>query len=196
MRSLEPDGITNRFSNDGTPPQYGHRLRSPHRWRWEAVESQGGLSVNLVDCLASARCASFLHGTPARFEHVTIIDLAELAAALKLKLVAQYNPITDTPSNPCHFDIIPTDVSVEDLRVQLRLWVESVYKSSCKIPTTKPAIESGDANKRKYEAVFRILPNVNISVPCSCELPALIETSEGTTSQISTNSPEIPRIEK
>lgn len=164
LRCLEDKAIALRFSNDHQA-EHGYRLRSPSDWKWAPGDLTGGLSVSLCGCVSSVRCSPFLHPDPDRFEHVTRIDLSALALALDMKLVAMYTPDS---TNPCHFEIIPLEDSLQDLRVRLRGWVEKKYPPNVKVPSQPKQLEVAASNRQAYETVFLIFASVKQSVSCQC----------------------------
>jgi len=94
------------------------------------------------------------------FQHVVVIDLGELSRALNMPIVAKYDPDPDGTQNPCHYLMLPTDKSVDDLAVAIRLWSDRIFKANRKIPQD---VAKAAREKAEYERVFTIEPDVAAS---------------------------------
>ncbi|MBL9102347.1 MAG: hypothetical protein JNL82_15385 [Myxococcales bacterium] len=119
LRNLEPKRLK-RFNpkTKDVPPDFGWRVL-PHDWPWTDKDGTEGLSVNLQACTGCSRCSILLQGGAPRFSCVIKIDLSKLCELLGFTLVAEYDPVTDEPENPCHFVLLGVDCTPEDILIAL-----------------------------------------------------------------------------
>lgn len=154
-RNLDSDAVKKRFPDDSDPPEFGYKFHPrPDKWNWGDGVSDG-LSVNCASC-TSAQCSVALHHQPERFSHAVLIDLGQLSDAIKIEIVAQYDPIEPTlgnneQANPCHFVLLPARARLEDLKIAvnhlaLKAWPKSPRDDS----TRRAALEM----KSRWEQVF------------------------------------------
>jgi hypothetical protein len=156
FRNLEPDRVTKRYAEDGEPATFGYRLR-PEKWMW-IKDEQEGLSVNLCSCVPEPICSILLHPEPERFHHLVEINLRALVEQLGMELAAIYDPIDPPHSNPCHFNIVPLNDSIIDLRIRLKDFLARVFP--LKFPRDDLSRQQAHEARRLYETVFRIIRNV------------------------------------
>ena len=146
-----------RFGEEG----FGNNLDpAPYKWRWQEDDSLG-LSVNLESCVCCAECSALLHRTPERYRFVVRIALEELSSAIGIKLVAKYSPIPppgDNPDNPCHFDIMPLDTSVEDAVQQIRRALKMLYSALTTKPKSEAARLAAQAAVTRIERLLQVVP--------------------------------------
>jgi hypothetical protein len=165
FRCLQAGDVTQLFRHDTDGAEYGHRVR-PDKWRWKDSDQEQGLSVTEAECARTAACAVYLHSSPEDFEHVVRIDLQALSEALGLSLVAVFDPVEDEPANPCHFVIMPTEVQVEDLLIQLPYFMADQFPpvrpgaQPPKKPRKPEDISKIREARARYDLVFQIVRNV------------------------------------
>lgn len=159
VRNLKHNEALKRFERDGDPPEFGYRVRA-HDWRWTTGDEVDGLSVNLRPCARTLLCALLLHPDADMFEHVVVIDLEALAQELKLVVWAIYDPDPDGSDNPCHFNLVPADVSVEQLIITIKSWSKDIFEPSKKPPKRPIDVDVARANLAQYERVFKIYRDV------------------------------------
>jgi hypothetical protein len=146
-RNLEPGLVKQRYPGDKT----FHRIRTD-KWRIRDAEGQSGLSVNLAACVRTPECSIRIHSHAERFAHVVEIDLEALAEALEMTLLAIHEPLGLPNANPCHFNIVPTDKSIDDFIESLKEFLEYTF------PPAKPknAEERAEAQRAqtRYDSVL------------------------------------------
>jgi hypothetical protein len=152
-RCLKSGEVVRRYAKDSAA-EFGFRVR-PDKWRWQEDENDQGLSVSCSVCSASVNCAIHLHPKPSLFVHVVEIDVAALSDAIEIPLVAQFDPVEESPQNPCHFLLLPTDRLVEDVRMALSEFMAEDFPSGQKPNDAESAAQAREAQVR-YERVFRI----------------------------------------
>lgn len=161
IRNLEPDRVANRFPKDGKPPKFGYRLR-PNKWRWDDRSETDGLSVNCEECTGNSRCSVLFHPTPDRFQHVVIIDLEGLAKALGFEIVAIYDPDPGGTENPCHFNLRPIGKTIEDLRIAINSWNDTVCSPMKLLPASDDLVVKAVLQREEYERVFKVELDVHV----------------------------------
>ncbi len=142
-----------RYPGDTEPPEHGYRLR-PDKWRWE-----NGLSVNQLECLGEIGCSLQFHPEPSRYSHVATLDLQALVECVGHNLIAIYDPIDGTPSNPCHFNIVPPDVSLQDFYVALRAFVEEFPPTLSDPEMQRRARNAAERHKRCFTLILNVTAN-------------------------------------
>jgi len=159
FKNMEADRVSKKYANDGDPAVYGYRVR-PDKWRWRDKNGDG-LSVNLEVCACCAACSIHIAPEPSRFMHVLRLDLGALVAELNIQLYASYDPIEppDPHPNPCHFNILPLDVSIEDLLVNLRDFLTNIFPKEFPGRDAEKQRQALQA-KERYERVFLVIRNV------------------------------------
>ncbi len=155
FRCLRAKDVKRLYRDDDA--RYGYRVR-PEKWSW-ADSDQEGLSVTEASCARSARCAIYFHPNPGQFEHTVRIDLEALADSIGIRLTAIFDPITDPPENPCHFLIMPTDTSIDDLLVSLGDFMADDFPPGPKRPRRDEDIASAEDARQRYDRVFLIALN-------------------------------------
>ncbi|WP_437325541.1 hypothetical protein [Sorangium sp. So ce381] len=161
VRILKNDEAPKRFEMDDEPPEFGYRVK-PHEWRWEAVELDDGLSVNLESCVNTLRCAVLLHPKSEQFRHAVVIDLAALVDEIGIQIKAVYDPDPDGTQNPCHFNLVPVGKSVQDLKMAIKLWHGRVFAPNRKRPRDT---EKAQRERMQYARVFEIHRDVQMPTP-------------------------------
>ncbi len=71
-----------------------------------------------------------------------------------LSFVVQYDPLEDEHKNPCHFLLLPQDVSLEEAELRLRSAYLDAFESWEKVPTTEDERERVARQKMKHDAIF------------------------------------------
>lgn len=163
LRCLEKDGPTRRYADDASNV-FGYRLR-PEKWGWRYKDIEDGLSVSSSECAKTPGCSIAFHPNPERFTHVVELDLPALAAELGVALTAVYDPIepSDDPpakANPCHFNIMPVDVSIDDLIAKLKIFMGDVFPPGPKSPKKPEGVKAATAARDRFEVVFRLIRDV------------------------------------
>lgn len=140
---------------------FGHTLDpQAYKWRW-VEEDVLGLSVNLVECVCSAECSVRLHPDSTRYHYVVQIVLEDLSAALEIGLVAKYSPIpasTARVANPCHFDILPVDDSLDDVVQNIKYALKKLYVGLDKKPGNDAARRAAQSQAQRIEALLKVIP--------------------------------------
>lgn len=159
LRCLDRHAATRRYADDADGT-FGYRLR-PEKWGWRYKDIEGGLSVSLSECARAPGCAIAFHPNPELFCHVVELDLPALAAELEIELTAVYDPVPapgdpPTRANPCHFNILPVDVSIDDLIAKLKILMADVFPPGPKSPKQEPERTQALAARARFEAVFRL----------------------------------------
>jgi hypothetical protein len=157
-RNQEEVGV--RFGDPNSGPSFKPK---PEDWGWDDEDGQAGLSVNIESCLPEPHCSPCLHRKPAQFRFVVRIDLAALSTATAVQLVAKYSPTpasAEDPANPCHFDILPTAVSLDDALQVVREALRKMHDEPAKRPKPNNArdLEAASRRKAKLDAVFTAVP--------------------------------------
>jgi len=108
-------------------------------------------------CARNPSCAIYFHPRPEQFEHVVKINLQALAEAIGVTLAAVFDPLTESPENPCHFVIVPTDVSIDDLLVSLGEFMADDFPPGPKQPRRDAGITAAERAREQYDSVFAIV---------------------------------------
>jgi hypothetical protein len=86
------------------------------------------------------------------------IELEALSEAIGVALTAIFDPVEESPENPCHFVIVPTDASIEDLLVSSGEFMADDFPHGASPQPKKPRSEASIAAARvacaNYDRVF------------------------------------------
>lgn len=153
LRNLKPSELQRRFPKDGQdPPEYGWKVKL-QSWGW-----QGGLSVNYSECIPSTCCSLLLHPNSHEYSHVAVLDISRLAEALDCELLAMFKPCTldaDGYDNPCHFELVPNDISLQDLRIKVKAFFRDTFPDN-RLPNSEEEKNMARACQQRFQSVVSI----------------------------------------
>lgn len=148
LRSLKRKEVRQRYGTESPPLRWGYKV-IPDKWRWV-----GGLSVSIASCTC-AECSILMHPKAEMFRHVVAIDLSQLCREIDMRLVAVYDPTLD---NPCHFNIMPVDESIDDLCVRLKNFLALTFPQH--LPNSAALEIKADEAVKRYSQVFQVSRDV------------------------------------
>lgn len=165
------EGMYIRGVNDSEVPRWDLKGRDERRlafrrlqWTDEGDSSELGLSVCSSECVCCQRCSLVLSGGVERNRHAASLDL-RLVSKRVGELVAVFSPTEVPRNNPCHFNILPRDISIEDMREK----IDMIFLDAFRKAKAEATVETFLASYREAVTI-----ELNVAKVCSkCTRPAI-----------------------